>query len=474
MKLKTLFGVGIAGLLSFTACNDVYPELNAPQSDESRVETVIPTRSGDRSVVTKTNLDNIIAKMRGCTKTRSAYPQNYTVQTINGESGKPFVYVVNFENNGGFILISASKRYNPILAYSETGNFSMDNNMTELLDWKNTIISEIEENEALPMDSVRQYLVQWGEYEPTALPAANSPYGSLPREEFLELQAVVMDSVMAWSRKGYEVFGIEDCPYLDAEQKDYLKEVIIGGMYPPYMEYWNEFTRIVLKHEDRGSRKDNFIHSTWGQFGGYNECFPKLENGLRAAAGCGPVAAGQIMYYFKHPSSYNWNMMALTKGTKESSRLLYDIAEGADAKYKLNSQGKPVTSTRLVNVKKVFEGLGYTAQSREIEESEFLSVIVSNLDQNKPLYTRGSSDSDGHAWVISGYSLMDEETYYEVWTYMRYNMFSIFDGRMFSDRRTACSLYMNWGWDGKNNGYYFTPREYTKDRAYIYNITPNR
>lgn len=466
MNLKTLLGVGIMGLLSFTACNDDYPALEAPQSTESKIETIIPTRSGDRSVVTKTNLDNIIAKMRGRAKTRSAYPQNYTIQTINGESGKPAVYVVNFENNGGFILISASKRYNPILAYSETGHFNLEHNIGELKEWENTVISKIEENETLPLDSVRQYLAQWGEYEPKALPVATSPYGSLPREEFLKLQAVVQDSVMAWTSKGYEVFGINDCPYLDAAQRAELQEAIIGGMFPLYTEYWNEFTRIVKKQNVNRSNIENFVYSTWGQEAGYNQFFPILGNGERAYAGCGPVAAGQIMYYFKHPNTYNWGAMKQNVSTAESARLLFDIAEMSDANYDIKGTG-----TTITDIKKTFEDLGYSLQHKE--DNNFLNTIMENCDQRKPVYARGESDSEGHAWVISGYHMDDVETFYEVWTFMRYNAFTLYD-KVFYDRIVYYNLYINWGWDGDYNGYYNTPKEYINNRAYLYNITPNR
>lgn len=468
MNLKTLLGVGIMGLLSFTACNDDYPELEAPQSTESKIETIIPTRSGDRSVVTKTNLDNIIAKMRGRAKTRSAYPQNYTIQTITGESGKPAVYVVNFENNGGFILISASKRYNPILAYSETGHFNLEHNIRELKEWENTVISEIRKNETLPMDSVRKYLAEWGKYEPQFV-AAVSPQpmsGSLPNDEFLTLQTIVQDSVMAWSSKGYEVYTIDGCPYLDDTQKADLKEAIIGGMYPPYMEYWDELTRIVKRERVVTSNVDNFVHSAWGQEAGYNQFFKILENGKRAYAGCGPVAAGQIMYYFRHPNTYNWDAMRLYSSTTESARLLYDIAVNSDAIPEITG-----TSTNIENMKIAFETMGYSVQYKEIDG--FFSSITANCDQRKPVYARGESDIEGHAWVISGYHVRDVRHDYEVWTFMRYSSFSIYEN-LFSDSNMSYEFYINWGTYGKDNGYYYIPKTFTKRRAYLYNITPNR
>ena len=457
-------------MLSLTACNDDYSELKVPQSMVDKSETIVPASSEDCWAVTKTNLDNIIAKMRGCAQTRAAYSRNYTVQSINGESGKPCIYVVNFENNGGYLLISASKRYNPILAYSETGNFSTEHHIGGLKEWEHMIISEIEKNEALPMDSVRQYLAVWSEYEPRVVPAVSlqPKSGSLSDEEFLKLQAIMQDSVMSWMNKRYEVFDIPNCSFLTQEQKEDLEIALTGGMYPLYMEYWDVFTRLVKKEKVRISNVDNFVSSTWDQEDGYNQFFPMLNNGKRAYAGCGPVAAGQIMYYFKHPNTYNWDAMEPNVATTESARLLYDIAKKAGADYDIDG-----TSTNIKKMKKVFEDLGYSLQFKE--DDNFLYTVKANCDQHKPVYTRGTSDAgEGHAWVISGYHTEDIETYYEVWTFMRADTYAIYD-KMFSERGIYTNFYMNWGWGGYLNGSYYAPFvEYGNKRAYLYDITPKR
>ena len=54
---------------------------------------------------------------------------------------------------------------------------------------------------------------------------------------------------------------------------------------------------------------------------------------------------------------------------------------------------------------------------------------------------------------------------------MRADTYAIYD-RMFSERIAYYNLYMNWGWGGNFNGSYYIPREYTNNRAYLYNITP--
>ncbi|MCP4552643.1 MAG: hypothetical protein GY834_11500, partial [Bacteroidetes bacterium] len=63
-------------------------------------------------------------------KSSSAKPTRRTLETINevtNERGKTSFYVVNY-SEGGFIILSADKRTQPILASSENGEFIIDEN----------------------------------------------------------------------------------------------------------------------------------------------------------------------------------------------------------------------------------------------------------------------------------------------------------------------------------------------------------
>ena len=39
--------------------------------------------------------------------------------TIEGEVNKPSMYIINYDNEQGFLLVSATKNFQPILAYAE-------------------------------------------------------------------------------------------------------------------------------------------------------------------------------------------------------------------------------------------------------------------------------------------------------------------------------------------------------------------
>lgn len=59
-----------------------------------------------------------------------------------GRSNQPTLYIENFED-GGFGIISADKRISPILAYSEKGEFSLNDAPEIVLDWINTVSNVI-------------------------------------------------------------------------------------------------------------------------------------------------------------------------------------------------------------------------------------------------------------------------------------------------------------------------------------------
>ena len=54
-----------------------------------------------------------------------------SIESITGipdENGNVISYIVNY-SNGGFMMISADNRLNPILAYSESNSFVVDENL---------------------------------------------------------------------------------------------------------------------------------------------------------------------------------------------------------------------------------------------------------------------------------------------------------------------------------------------------------
>ena len=85
----------------------------------------------DPKIVNKKELNRVIIDhlMGDSDKSRSSL--GYTVSTIKDDNGNDAIYVVNFANDGGFVLVSAVKNIQPILAYSNSGYFSLTSDAGE-------------------------------------------------------------------------------------------------------------------------------------------------------------------------------------------------------------------------------------------------------------------------------------------------------------------------------------------------------
>lgn len=214
------------------------------------------------------------------------------------------------------------------------------------------------------------------------------------------------------------------------------------------------------------------LKTKWA-FGHLNDLCPNLE------AGCGPVAVGQLLSYFKYPSSVTWsgskvtmdwnlilkyseydgrynespdpelsrlgsytrfgtcllepaiktgskNTVEISKTEKMVATLLRWLGDKMGAHY--NSHGTGVTSGNLRNW---FKNNNFTVTDwKKFKES----TAVEWLNSGKPFIMSGSGENtEGHFWVIDGY-----RQYYS--TKYGYEMM----------------LHCNWGWSGSCNGYFLT------------------
>lgn len=72
--------------------------------------------------VTASDIGTVVSEFFGGQRTRGV---DYDTSAITDASGNAAIYVVNYKDNQGFLLISATKRYCPVLAYADKGNFDV-------------------------------------------------------------------------------------------------------------------------------------------------------------------------------------------------------------------------------------------------------------------------------------------------------------------------------------------------------------
>lgn len=184
------------------------------------------------------------------------------------------------------------------------------------------------------------------------------------------------------------------------------------------------------------------IQTQWGQAAPYNMFCPKESlAGPNSLAGCGALAMAQVMRYLQGPSvspkgeKYQWDLMSQRPSTPEEARaiarLVTDCGVNAFTAYGKNSSGTNPFNV-LCAMKKCF-GLNpyiYIIMREQYPGDEgrrlWRRLIMDELQGGRPVMMIGSllnGDKNlGHIFIIDGVR--------------------------------GSRVHVNFGWDGKGDGYY--------------------
>lgn len=207
----------------------------------------------------------------------------------------------------------------------------------------------------------------------------------------------------------------------------------------------------------------------------YNKyCYSKKDE--LSPAGCVTVAIAQIMFYHKKPSRYKitfdgskkeqeipWSFFVPCIGgigysweervggliTDELAKLFREIGKRASMTYTPDG-----SSATTFGARESFASFGY---DQNPQRAYNFTDVQKELDAGRPLWMGGHCDGvdkngnpikEGHAWVVDGYKYR----YHYIREYIEY-----IDGRREYYRNETTTdqyVHINWGYDGRNNGYY--------------------
>ena len=423
----------------------------------------------DENQITVTDLDNLV---NGYCPSKSR-AGGYTVSTLVDNNGAPCVYVLNF-SQGGWALVSATRKFHPILAHNDVGSFNIYGLMHDgLLMWKNNTIYTISNvDKIVPPDSIEMYKKQWSAISPRTIHEAVSSkptsrvdhYSDSPffcsyftTEDYKRLRGIMADSIANLRGKGYIVETFDNLRSGDLIPGEYGEQGITindliamcdGMTYVHYSENFRFLSFAAYVTEYRTDTYPSQIKTSWAQDGGYNQKFP-LKNGALCLAGCAPVAVGQLMRSLQHPTNYknfDWENMPLNSPTVETSDFLYDLAcEMGTTLGPAHSDTK--VSTRINFLKKYFT----FEEENNVPNSRLANIIGGSLVMVRATF----GSSGGHVWLSSGRRAINSRSRCEIYTFT------------LPDEMTTCgnmqqetifpqtsSYYMNWGWGGYYDGYY--------------------
>jgi len=312
-------------------------------------------------------------------------------RTISDKKKTPYFYIFNYDS-GGFSIVPADQRIEPNLAYGETGSFNLDSLPYGVLRWLNAnaqLINHLRVTNAKQSATVN-YLWSNAQCEPPAS---------------LELKSA------------------NYCP-------------------PP-----------PCTSSSTSSTVGPLLTTTWDQGNGYNDYCPVLSGGPNGHAytGCSTTAIAQVMYYWKYPSTYNWDAMTLNSGNDEVAKLMGDIFPGAIDSYDTGGS----SCANDYNIRHTFLNFGYQSASlagfvNGITENGGYNyqTVVSNLKNRWPVILGAYNDyvnilglysyptGSGHTWVCDGY----------IQSFTTDCESGIGYGTLY--------FHMNWGWNGQHNGWY--------------------
>ena len=358
-----------------------------------------------------------------------------SVETIyDEENNTPLFYIVNKGNNNGFVIVSATKKAHPIIAFSESGTFNVEHNIGS-----ETFVGNYKEQikEAISSDE-NFHQKEWALFE-----KEYNHGGS--RASSAEIEAMIQAEINSKTALGYTYIGkLTALPYyLPQNECDAVIRDIASNTNPAYD--YEDVSLFFIKTYD--FQKVNELTSTkWHQGYPFNIGTP---NGY---AGCVPIAVAQIAYYHKYPNSYNWSQIYANPVLNASfDSFIRDVRRFCTVTYNDDS-----TSSTYDYAYDAFRSLGYTVTKQTSPGAEYLR---NEITASRPVFMRGENTSTdkGHAWICEGYlnkkyqaviSMIDARG--DGTPYFDYPL----SVNPVNDDQYGEFFYMNFGWGGQNDGWY--------------------
>ena len=444
-------------MLLMGSCSSPEPEITDKVEHQIEAEDYSVSRADIQTVLSQlTRSNSSCRKMRAKTASKQ-----YTISTIIDQTGQPAIYVVNYAGNGGFVLLSATKKYIPVLAYSQNGNYSITGDLPDgVQQWQSATVSAISANSILPNDSTNNFRDLWDGY----IGVDTTGTGSESHEQEFSVDNVFEEKLAEFKNAGYTIHRMTDESITgDAETDEKLRGEAEYVTYPEYD--WHKYAVVLEWTEATNLTVDNFMPSTWGQglpnadpetLCNYNQYCP-IVDGKRSFAGCLPVALGQIIYYYKCPSlGYNWDKMLADAPSDESARLLSDIGTSIGVEY-----GSSSTSGYMSNAINYLKSIFGNDKVKSYTSYSF-NTTLSNLQNGYPVLfegklTKANGDIKYHSFLGSGVICRTTETKYALYTFGGRYTYSKLYGDLVGNRQSTEYVYINWGNFGIDNGFFYSP-----------------
>lgn len=288
--MKKIFMLLSALLLIIPSCHQDKMEMDILTEKESMMRIRLPKISRDATSISPEEAAKVANLYLSSSSTKSNETYNVKeVISIRGDSGEIAMYAVNYDD--GYLIISASKKFYPVLAEIPHGNY----NDTFLSKGMGIFIADYQQciknaaNGNLSFDSTG-----WSIYEETERPEL------MTRSE--DAYYDVFDRYYAqWTSQGYSVYLLRNKP--DEMPEDlYESYCSMAETYDRTDYGYMNYSVIIERISEEKHSYGPYCQTKWHQEVPF---WPTDADKL----GCTTIAAGQIMRYFEFPTSFDWDNM---------------------------------------------------------------------------------------------------------------------------------------------------------------------
>lgn len=440
MKRNLVF---LLSIICFLACQEQqYLEIITAPSIVNKEKTLVKISRdinilSTEDAITLSNLfhNNHITSKSNCSKVVK------NVIPINDDSGQTLMYAVNYDD--GFMIVSATKLFYPILAIVDHGTYTNSTNsgydviMQELIELVQLVLSgDLTLNDTA-----------WATYEENIIPPTNKTKVS---DSYTE---VVDRYISEWNAAGYNVY------YLD-EQPEKMPDDLYESFCDTAIDYdrvdhnYMECSFIVEYDYIQTTSIGPLCQTSWGQERPYNFAFTDPDFKL----GCTTVAAAQIMKTLEYPAYINWDAMPNYVETNVNNRILSNFLANLRSNIYVDAFGGATITDANYALKFDY---GYnTDNGWDLEIVNHSSAFLTpSLKKGIPILMTGSDVSSdlGHAWVCDGYRSSHFYTKYSLYVIpMGSDEIEDLENADEVDIFTQSQFFyhMNWGLYGYYNGYY--------------------
>ena len=140
--------------------------------------------------------------LTGQTSTKRSDKTIKNIETICNNAGDTLIYVVNYNNNQGYTIISATKDYYPILAQIDKGNYCEDINNTGLSVIMNEYVNNINHINSIHTDTIAKMRNMWKAYETNSRSIESAT-------KMNEFETFIVNSLQYWNENSHDFYPLE-------------------------------------------------------------------------------------------------------------------------------------------------------------------------------------------------------------------------------------------------------------------------